>query len=111
MDPPLRPTLSTPSTPYEHYHSWPLAPIELESQAPTPSPARTIPSRSVASTLGPENDRKRLRPGKLTPNEHLILMGHVCEHRGEYNRGKIAFWKTISHLFEEDTSNILFISI
>src|SRR5450432_4134971 len=115
MEPPPRPTLA------ELSHSWALSSIEPErgySQPPTPRPASPAPSPSPSpmvtvpismptSTIG----QKRPRNAKLTSDKHLILMGHVCEHRSEYTKGKIVFWKTIGSLFEEDIGIIQYILI
>jgi hypothetical protein len=75
------------------------------SWAPKPSPAPAVRSTpALASTPTPEPAKvRKARNPKLTSDEHLILMNHVCEHQGEYTSGKIAFWKTIGQLFEEDT--------
>ena len=97
--PPPSPSPSFPWRPsfqsQEFQHTWVTQSFELEpsySQLPTPSPANTA-----------SRGQKRFRTARLTPEDHLILLGHVCEHRGEYQKGKTAFWKTISQLFEEDT--------
>jgi len=68
--------------------------IQWQAAVPTMVPT-TVP------TINPTARKRRV--GKLSPADHLILMGHVCEHRGEYTSGKIVFWKKIGQLFEEDT--------
>jgi hypothetical protein len=107
MDPPPRPPSQTPARLSQDI----VQSIEQErgysviSWAATPSPAPTVRSTLALEptpTPAPPKVRKARNP-KLTPDEHLILMNHVCEHQGEYTSGKIAFWKTIGQLFEEDT--------
>jgi len=115
MEPPPPPTMSpppplspSPSFPWppsfqsqEFQHTWVAPSFEQDlnsSQPPTPAPANIAP-----------RGQRRFRTAKLTPEDHLILMGHVCEHRGEYQKGKTTFWKTISQLFEEDTGISLFL--
>jgi hypothetical protein len=95
-----------PPLQHQHYHTWALPQAPVIPPSPSPVPATPVPATPV-----PTRGSKRPRGAKLTPDEHLILMGHVCEHRGEYTKGKIAFWKTISQLFEEDTGNIRLLSL
>lgn len=87
MEPPRRPPSQTPTRLSQDI----VQSIEQErgysviSWAPKPSLAPT-----VQSTPAPALVRKARNP-KLTPDEHLILMDHVCEHQGECTSGKIAF--------------------
>src|SRR5271167_1465802 len=107
MDPPPRITTRTPdprrTLSIEVRPSIERATTELSwSLTPTPAPresqfeAPATPAPATRPTVRP-----RIR--KLTPADHLILMNHVCEHQGEFTSSCIAFWKTISKLFEEDT--------
>jgi hypothetical protein len=98
MDPPPRPiTIQSPrQTPDTPIHSieqgyreitWSitlaLVPRELVTLAPRVS-------KTPASTLVSTPSRQKGKQ-KLNLAEHLILMNHVCEHEGEYIRGKTIF--------------------
>jgi hypothetical protein len=79
--------------------TWSLTPTPApRSRETTAVPVPATPTPAPATTTG---TRARIR--KLTPADHLILMTHVCARQDEYLTGKIAFWKTISMLFQEDT--------
>lgn len=103
MDPPPRPPSQTPTRLSQDI----VQSIEQErgysviSWALTPSPVPTVQSTpALASTPTPTPTPapaqvRKARNLKLTPDEHLILMNHVCEHQGKYTSGKIAFWKII----------------
>jgi hypothetical protein len=77
------------------------SPVPRTTPAPKNKPRTSRPSSTALAA--PEHAPKSNTRTRLSPDDHLILMNHVCEHMGEYIQGKIKFWKTISQLFEEDT--------
>jgi hypothetical protein len=100
------PTIETTSSTQLRQLSLPFTP----SPAPksTPAPKRKplpIPASTTTPTPtpAPESALKRKTWTKLTPDDHLVLLNHVCDHMGDFASGRIQFWKTMSELFEEDT--------
>jgi hypothetical protein len=117
MDPPLVPSTTpaqvipsiesqqscfrlTPS-PSPALAPWPKAKSKLSSSLlslkPTPTLATALASKS--KTLWT----------RLSLEDQLVLMNHVCERIGDYKDGRIKFWKEISELFYEDTGILTFL--